>query len=175
MTHHLSKSNIILCGLPGVGKTSVGRLLARKMDRAFIDTDDQIEEKVGMSCRSYYHKAGRQAFRAVESDIILQLMGCGNRVIALGGGCVESPNVIANIKMLGSVIHLCNDIDFLVQRKVNYDRPAYIKGGKDYRQLAAERLPLYYSVADFNLHLSETGIPQAVEMIIREMDRIYGK
>lgn len=175
MMNHLFTANVVLCGLPGVGKTSVGRLLAKKMGRLFIDTDDQIEEKVGMSCRSYYSKMGCQAFREIESETILQLIGCGNQVIALGGGCVESSNVMTHIKSLGSIFHLCNDIDFLIQRKVNFDKPAYSTGAEGYRKLAAKRLPLFYSVADFNLQLREITIPQTVELIIQEIERVYGK
>jgi shikimate kinase len=170
-----SANNIILCGLPGVGKTSVGRLLAKKMERGFIDTDDEIEQLVGMSCREYYQKLGREAFRKIESETILKLIGQTNKVIALGGGCIESTHVYAQFKRLGSIVHLCNDVDFLAQRKIGHDKPAYIKGRDDYHKLAAYRLPLFYSVADFNLHLRETTIHEAVEMIMAEIKRIHGK
>lgn len=175
MTFRDSARNIILCGLPGVGKTSVGRLLAKKMSRNFVDTDDRIEEEVGMSCRSYYLKMGADAFRKVESRMILNYIGSGSHVIALGGGCIESESVAEHIKELGTVVHLCNDIDFLIQRKIYNDKPAYSKGAEDYQKLAERRLPVFYSVADFNLHLEGTTIPQAVEMIIREVERGYGK
>lgn len=175
MKLHRFNGNIVLCGLPGVGKTSVGRLLARKLERQFIDTDDKIEEQVGMSCREYYLQAGQLAFREVESKAILELVGYQDHVIALGGGCVESGQVLANMKSLGPVIHLCHDIEFLVRRKVYRDKPAYAKGRDDYRKLATERLPLFQSVSDIAINLRDMTIPGAVQLIIEELERIYGQ
>ena len=78
--------NVILIGYRGTGKSSVGRRLAARLQRPFIDADDVLEQRVGCSIADYFAREGEQAFRDRESEIVSELVTATNTVISLGGG-----------------------------------------------------------------------------------------
>lgn len=123
----MHKTNIILCGLPGVGKTTIGKHCAQILERPFLDTDQILEATYGLSCRELFLREGRKKFRSYETTLLKNLSPMSDHVIALGGGAIEEEENRQLILHLGVVIHLTCDIEILIERKVLHDTPAFLE------------------------------------------------
>jgi shikimate kinase len=99
-------SNIILVGLPGVGKTSVGRAVARLLNHPFIDFDTEIEHREHASVSEIFERKGEAYFRALEADLTRELAACRGTVMATGGGWVTNPDSMALLHSTGRMIYL---------------------------------------------------------------------
>ena len=136
--------NIVLTGMPGSGKTSVGRAVAEKTGRAFYDTDALIAEKAG-PVPDYIREHGEAAFRDLESAVIAELVfDTRGAVIATGGGAVLRAENVRRLKENGRIFYLLRDIEKIVPdetRPLSSDREAL-------RRRFAERKEIYESTAD---------------------------
>lgn len=171
----MNNNNIVLCGLPGVGKTTVGRELAKVLHREFIDTDTLVEEKCGLSCREYFTIYGEEAFRRVEEDVLLSLERKTPIVIALGGGVVEIPNAIEIVARLGTIVHITEDIEMLIERKIYGDKPATAGDEITYKILANRRLPLFGKIRHIEICCRNKPVGCISKEIIREVSSYHGK
>ena len=97
------KSNIVLAGMPSCGKTTAGKALAQKLNREFIDTDDEIIKKIGMPIAEYFKKYGEKSFRDTESEVIKEISKRSGVVIATGGGAVLRKENVEKLKMNGVI------------------------------------------------------------------------
>ena len=146
------KENIVLIGMPASGKTTVGRLLAERRGRTFIDTDDWIVKKAGKSIPDIFAQQGEAAFRALESDAIREAGALTGAVIATGGGAVlRQENVIA-LKQNGKVFFLDRSPEFL---SPGTGRPLFADPRQAF-QLYAQREPLYRAAADVTVDANGT-------------------
>lgn len=114
------KKNIVLIGMPGCGKTTVGKALADDTEKTFIDTDDEIRKKTGMTIPEIFEKYGEKEFRKIESEIIKEVSVLQASVIATGGGAVLNPENTALLKENGFVVFLDRPLEALVTTD---DRP----------------------------------------------------
>lgn len=165
-------SNIILCGLPGVGKTTVGRQLAQTLGRPFLDTDQLLEQLYGMTCRELFQREGEAAFRSYEKRVIEALLEKQRHVISLGGGPLEEVSNHAVIMQLGTVIHLKRDWEVLIQRKVENDSPATLQGENKreaFEEIMKRRLPLLEKVQTFSVDITSLSIEKTVELLSRSL------
>jgi shikimate kinase len=142
--------HIVLVGLPGAGKTSVGRRLAKELKRPFADSDEQVELHVGRSIPRIFAEDGEDAFRAWETEVLGSLVTRElPLVVASGGGTMVRE---ANRKLVAEhavVVWLRAGTDFLVGRTDPTHRPLLAEAPEEtYRRLAAERTALYTQVAD---------------------------
>jgi shikimate kinase len=142
--------HVVLVGLMGVGKSTVGRRLAREMDRPFADLDEQVELAEGCTVPTLFRTRGEAAFRAVEAAVLAELVARpAPLVIAAGGGVVTGE---ANRRLLAStfVVWLRASAGFLAGRTDPAHRPLLAGGDPRERltRLAADREPLYRAVAD---------------------------
>jgi len=149
--HGRIPGNIFLVGLMGAGKTSVGKLLAKRLGKAFYDCDQEIERATGVKIPVIFEIEGEAAFRAREARMLAELAGHRDIVLATGGGAVLSAD---NRKLLagnGVVVYLRAVVADLWQR-TRHDRNRPLLKTAEPRakleQLFAERDPLYRSVAD---------------------------
>lgn len=101
-----SSPNIILVGLPGTGKTSVGRAAARLLKRPFLDFDTEIEHRQHASVAEIFARDGEAHFRALEEALTQELSGSRGMVIATGGGWVTNPRAMALLRVTGRMIYL---------------------------------------------------------------------
>lgn len=142
---------IVLVGLPGSGKSTIGKLLARRLNVDFVDSDQIVERTLGCSIASYFQTAGEEAFRDCEQDVIDALMRGGPSVVATGGGAVlRSENRRAFAESAAQVVYLQVSFNDLVQRLgKDHRRPMFQHGNTEHRlrQLINAREPLYESVA----------------------------
>jgi shikimate kinase len=144
--------NIILTGLRGTGKTSLGRLLARRLRRPFFDTDRLIEERVGEPVQQYVMRKGWDAFRQVEHQVICQVAQRRDAVISTGGGALIYERNTAVLKPTGVIVLLAAEPALLARRlERSYARPpltAETTLEAEIQALWAEREPLYRRVCD---------------------------
>ena len=134
--------NIVLVGMPGCGKSTVGKMLAEKMDKIFLDSDSVIEEQAGMSIPEIFEQSGDSGFRAWETKVLSQLGKRSGLVIATGGGAVTKAENYPLLHQNGTIVWLLRDIDLLPTS----GRPLSQKG--NLQEMYAVRKPLYEHFAD---------------------------
>ena len=154
----MSTKNIVLVGMPGCGKSHIGRVLAKKTGRIFLDTDGSIKEDLGIYPEEIIEKQGEEAFRKIESEALAKLVSAENAVISTGGGIVT---VEANKKLLENalVVWIQRDLDLLGTKR----RPL----SKDLGKLYEARKDLYDDFAD--IIIDNNGTP---EECVSEIKRI---
>lgn len=148
--------NVILCGLPGCGKSTVGAILAEKTHYLFIDTDALIEEKYQkieekkLTCRQIFSEHGRDYFRDLEHQVIAEL-GPEKAIISLGGGALENQENIPMLKKMGLIVYLKGELQTLFKRIQREGLPSYLDP-KDplasFQKIAEARIPTYQEAAD---------------------------
>lgn len=159
------KRNVILVGMPGVGKTTVGVLLAERLGFAFMDTDITIQTRERRRLQQIIDSDGLTAFRRVEERAILSISVYAH-VIATGGSVVYSEKAVRHLKSGGTICHLDADSDCLLSRIDNMDsRGIAIPPGQSYVSLYDERHPLYIQSADFTIATNKLTPGQVVRAI----------
>src|SRR5271156_7199142 len=143
----LGPRSIVLVGMMGVGKSSIGRRLAARLGVPFVDADSEIETAADMSIPDIFARHGEAYFRNGEARVIARLLESGPQVLASGGGAVMNADTRAAIKAKGVSIWLTAEVDVLMRRihKRRHERPmlqAADPAGR-LRELLAEREPVY--------------------------------
>lgn len=151
--------NIVLVGMPGSGKSSVGKELARILDRPFIDTDEMIEREEKFSIPEIFAKKGELYFRDAESRIIAQTGKLSSHVIATGGGAVLREENVDAMRQNGTVIFLEREIDELSRD----GRPLSINA--DLNEMHERRLPYYQRAAHLSITVEETVEETALKAV----------
>ncbi len=144
---HLGRRSIVLIGMMGVGKSSVGRRLAGRLNIPFVDADTEIEKAAGMSIADIFARHGEADFRGGEARVIARLLEGGPQVLATGGGAFMNPDTRNAIRAKGISIWLSAEFDVLMRRisKRKNDRPLLQTAdpAQTLRRLLAEREPIY--------------------------------
>lgn len=143
--------NIFLVGLMGAGKTTVGKLLAKRLNKIFIDSDHEIEKRTGVNIPLIFELEGEAGFRSREAAVIQELTVHPGIVLATGGGAVLNPQNRENLRRNGTVIYLRAKVEDLWQR-TRHDKNRPLLQTSDplgkLRELFAQRDPLYRETAD---------------------------
>ena len=152
VTNEIARKNqsIILIGMPGVGKSTVGKLLAEARGCAFYDADAVLEAKTGRRIPDIFKEDGEAVFRRLESETLAALSAEKGCVIATGGGCVTRKENEYPLHANGRMVFLTRDI----KRCATNGRP--LSEGKDLSVMYRERLPLYLRFADVTVEMEET-------------------
>jgi len=168
----LGRRSIVLVGMMGVGKSSIGRRLGTRLGLPFVDADAEIEKAAGMSIADIFARHGEADFRSGEARVIARLLEGGPQVLATGGGAVMNADTRAAIKAKGVSIWLCADFDVLMRRitKRKNDRPMLQTAdpAATLRQLLAERAPVY-AQADITVQSREVPHDAIVTEIMRAL------
>ena len=143
--------NIVLIGMMGCGKTSVGRCLAQRLKRRFVDTDQYIEQTEGRSISELFAAEGEGFFRVRERETSEALAQENGLVIACGGGLPTQRESIAALKGSGMVFWLKRDPDQIYDGVSMKDRPLGQQGRLDFLTRYAEREPIYRQWADYEI------------------------
>jgi shikimate kinase len=142
----LGVRSLVMVGLMGCGKSSVGRRLALRLGVPFVDTDDEIERVAGKSINDIFADWGEAEFRNGERRVIRRLLGEGPQVLATGGGALINPETRANIKAHGISIWLRAELPVLMRRVAKRDTRPLLKAGDPeavMRGLMDARYPIY--------------------------------
>ena len=161
----MTEGPVFLTGFMGVGKTRVGRILARELGRCFLDTDRMIEKRTGKTIAEIFADEGEAHFRQLERDCVLETCQRSDAVVALGGGAVTRADNVAAVRCAGVLVCLKADVDTIfarVRRRTN--RP--LLAGLDpqaqrakIESLLRERAP-YYDQAHIELYTTQVQTPE---------------
>lgn len=164
--------NYILIGFMGAGKTSVGKLLAEKTGKRFLDTDDLIVQQIGLSINDIFAQHGEQHFRDLETNLLKALCDTAHgTVVSVGGGLPMRDENRVYLKKLGKVIYLSNSEATVIKRLKNDTTRPLLKGSKDevkekVHNLMASRKPLYEDAAHHVIQTDKLSKEEVVEKIL---------
>ncbi|MEM3031233.1 MAG: shikimate kinase [Candidatus Micrarchaeia archaeon] len=165
--------NITLVGFMGTGKSSVGRLLARRLGMRFVDTDDVIEKETGVSISEIFAKHGEQKFRDIERDVVRRVALKDNLVISAGGGIVLRKENIDDLKRNGPVVCLSATPEEIWARvKKTSHRPLLMVDDPlgRIRELLAAREPAY-ALADACVDTTGLTVAEVSERVIAAVEK----
>jgi shikimate kinase len=166
----LGQKNVVLIGMPGVGKSTVGVLLAKELSRAFLDTDVLIQSQEGRRLRDIIREEGMDVFGALEERYILTL-DCREHVIATGGSAVYSEPAMSHLRANGIIIHLSLSLAILETRIRDLDARGVVRSDRQsLRDLYDERMPLYARHRDAVIDCSNKTHEQVVCAIVARFD-----
>lgn len=157
----------------GAGKTTVGRALAKRLNKRFIDSDHEIEARTGASIPLIFEIEGEGGFRQRESEVIRDLTAQSDIVLATGGGAILKPENRKYLKTRGTVIYLRASINSILQRTSHdKNRPLLQTANPRERleQLAREREPYYLEVADLVVETGRPNVQSLVQTIISQLE-----
>ena len=164
---------IALIGMPGGGKSTVGRHLSRRLKRRFVDADHEIERRLGCPIRVYFEQEGEQSFRDVEQEVIADLVGLDDSVIATGGGAVLREANREALRQRAHVVYLRSTPEEL-HRRLRHDTHRPLLQVSDplrrLRELYAERDPLYRRTAHFVIETGRPSVPVLVNMLLMQLE-----
>jgi shikimate kinase len=165
---------VILIGLPGAGKTTVGRHLARKFKLPFADSDQIIEDRLGCSIRDFFAREGENAFRDLEQEVIDELtLNSTAQVLSTGGGVVLRPANRQHLRERGRVVYLRSQPEELFRRlRHDTSRPLLqVDDPKEkLRELFEARDPLYRETAHFVMDTGRPSVATLVNMITMQLE-----
>lgn len=164
---------IALVGLPGSGKTTVGRQLARRLGIDFVDSDAFIETRLGCSIREFFEREGEDRFRDIEEASIDELSKVDNRVLSTGGGAVLRPGNRQHLHDRCKVVYLRSSPEE-VFRRLRHDRNRPLLQVADplqrLKELFAARDPLYREAAHFVIDTGRPSVATLVNMIMMQIE-----
>lgn len=170
-----ANANVFFVGLMGAGKTTVGRAVARRLERPFFDSDHEIEARTGARIPVIFELEGEEGFREREAQVIDALTAREGIVLATGGGAVLRPENRAVLKERGVVVYLrANPHDLWLRTRRDKNRPLLQTDDPKARleALYAVRDPLYREIADFIIETGRPSVNGLVSMVLMQLDMI---
>jgi shikimate kinase len=164
----LGRRSVVLVGMMGAGKSSIGRRVALRLGIPFVDADAEIEKAAGMNISDIFTTRGEAEFRAGEARVIARLLESGPQILATGGGAFANPDTRAAIGAKGISIWLKAEFDVLMKRiRRRHDRPLLKTAdpGATLRKLMEERYPLY-ALADLTVQSRDVLHDKIVDEIV---------
>jgi shikimate kinase len=164
-------SNIVLIGMPGAGKSTVGVILAKQTSRDFVDTDVLIQTLQGRSLQQILDAEGYLALRKIEEEALLNLR-LRNHVIATGGSAAYSDRAMTHLKSNGVIVFLNVDLATLEARIGDFDTRGVAKRpDQSFAELFQERYTLYTNYADITIQCNDLTHEEVCDRIIHEIER----
>lgn len=159
--------NIVLIGMPGAGKSTIGKCLAEKLGMTFMDTDDVISQRQRKPLHQILEETGKEEFLKLEEAIVCSIT-CPECVIATGGSVVLSQRAMQHLKQKANIVYLEVDVDTLVRRIRDMSARGIAMGqGQSFNGLYLERKPLYERYADIRIEYRGQTKDQIVDQIIK--------
>ena len=167
--------NIVLIGFMGVGKTTIGQLIAEKLSIAFFDTDKIIEQNMNMTIPEFFEKLGENEFRKYETEVVELLSSTEGCVISCGGGIVLNKNNMDTLSKNGIIIYLQASIDTIVKRvSLNKTRPiiAAMENPKRDIEILFNKRKKFYENNDFSFNTDSLTPNEIADSIINKIKDI---
>lgn len=172
--------NIVLIGYRCSGKTEVGKILARELEKDFLDTDELIEDNAGCSIEAIISRDGWNHFREIEKSLIEKVSRRNNLIIATGGGVVMDEDNVKNLKKNAWIVWLNGESEVLRERMDKEQRSGKIRPsltGKDsleeIKQVMDVRIPLYEKAATFVVDTSTVTSAEVAALIIKNIPKKF--
>ena len=167
----MRKNNIILIGMPGSGKTTIGTELSEVIGYGYIDSDSVIVAREGKRLNEIIAEVGREAFLDIEAKVNSEL--CADRcVIATGGSVIYRDSAMQKLKELGTIVYLRLDYEIIESRLGDLKkRGVALKEGFTLKDLYEERIPLYEKYADVIVHLCGNSIAESVQEVVKAIGK----
>ncbi len=159
--------NIVLVGFMGTGKTVVGRRLSKLLEREFLESDDMIEKKEGVSIKEIFEKKGEPYFRKLEKDVVREASKKKGVIISLGGGAVIDSENLANLKKNGVLVCLQASPEVILKRTKNLKTRPLLNvpdPKKKIEELLQKRAP-YYKKVDHSINTDDLSVEEVAESI----------
>ncbi len=166
----VASKNIILIGAMGVGKSTVGKRLAKKLAVEFHDSDQEIVEKTGVDIATIFEYEGEQGFRKREENTIKELCALEHIVLATGGGAILSKNTRELLSKSGTVFYLKASIETILNRAKSANSRPLLKTSnkrKTISELLEQRTPLYESVAHHTINTDRHTVNWSADQILK--------
>ncbi len=170
--------NIVLIGFRGTGKSTVGKLLAKRLEMGFIDSDKYIESSTGKTIKSIFEEDGEGGFRKIEADTISELSKEDNKIISTGGGAVLNEENVRNLRNNGSLVLLEATPEIIHNRiaqdeKTIQQRPSLTDKDPldEIRHLIEKRKHAYKNAADYTINTSYVSCEDIVSKIITIIEK----
>lgn len=174
--HNANTGNVILIGMMGSGKTTVGRLLAKQLGKTFIDSDEEIQRRTGVTIPHIFDVEGEAGFRQRESAVLEDLSVRGDLVLATGGGAILSTHNRAVLKASGTVVYLKSSVHDLWQR-TRHDTNRPLLQTADPRaklqELFEQRDPLYAEIADIVMHTGKQSVHVLLQRLQQRLHELH--
>lgn len=165
------KKNIVLIGMPGVGKSTVGVILAKVLGYEFVDADLLIQKREKRLLKEIIAQEGQEGFLQIENSVNASIEAEG-AVIATGGSVVYCKEAMEHLKQIGTVIYLKLEYNILKKRLGNLrGRGVVLKEGQTLKDLYEERVPLYEQYADITVDEKNTGAEETLQKILQVLER----
>ncbi len=164
--------NIYLVGYRGTGKTTIGKILAKKLNKTFVDTDELIENRKRKKIEQIFRENGEEYFRKIEHLILKEISSLKNQIVSTGGGIVIKEENRKIIKESGITIYLKADKETIYNRiKFDKNRPSLTDKDplSEIEYLLEKRKPYYEEIADIEIDTSKTSINDSVNEIINRL------
>ena len=171
----MRERTIALVGLMGVGKSTVGRRLARRLDLPFVDGDVELEDAAGMTISEIFTRYGEAEFRAGEARVMRRLLDGPRIVLATGGGAILNPETRAHLKARATTVWMRADLSVIASRVQRRDTRPLLRGRDPLEaltQLAEARYPLY-AEADVTVEVGGGPHGDAAEAILSGLKRLW--
>jgi 3-dehydroquinate synthase len=168
-----SSGNIVLIGMMGSGKTTVGRLLAKQLGKTFIDSDEEILKRTGVTIQHIFDVEGEAGFRQREAGIVQELLQRNDIVLATGGGAVLDAHNRSMMRENGTVVYLKSGVHDLWQRtRHDRNRPLLQTGDPraKLQELFEQRNPLYTETADIVMHTGKQNVTVLLAALQRKLN-----
>ncbi len=167
----MQKNNIILIGMPGAGKSTIGVILAKVAGKEFLDSDLIIQNKEQRLLKDIISQDGLDAFIKIENDINASL-SCVNTVIATGGSVIYGQEAMEHLQNIGTVVYIKLSYKTLVKRLSNIkQRGVVLRNGQNLRDLYEERCPLYEKYAHIVVDGEKKGVEELMQKILDELTK----
>ena len=170
--------NIVLIGFRGTGKSTVGKHLANRLERDFIDSDKYVEDSTGKTIKHIFEEDGEEGFRKMEADVIAKLSGMDNKIVAVGGGAILKKDNVSNLKDNGFLVLLEATPEIIHNRitqdeKTTQQRPSLTdkKPLDEIKHLLEQREHPYKNAADYTINTSYVTCEDIVNEIIATIEK----
>ena len=168
----MEKNNIVLIGMPGVGKSTIGVILAKVLGYQFLDADLLIQKQEGKLLKDIIAEVGTEGFIQVENRVNASI-DCTDTIIATGGSVIYGAEAMAHLKEIGTVVYLEVPFSILEQRLSDIKgRGVVLKDGQTLYDLYLERTPLYEKYADVRISEDGLNVEETVELLVNKLQNL---
>jgi len=166
----VDRENIILIGAMGVGKSTIGKRLAKKLNADFYDSDNEIVAKTGVDIATIFEYEGEEGFRTREEKVLYELCELSNIILATGGGAILSQTNRKRLASSGIVFYLKASLETILNRTKHEDSRPLLNSpnkSKTIKDLLSQRSPLYESIADHIIKTDRHTVNWSAEQILK--------